>query len=341
MSRIGDVLGFPEKTPRKLCVLYVAESSGLKPKFVPALEGLFCLCCRPACRDMERAFLQTEEPISVKRAPEFLRNCADRSVAPGFSYFKPRENDDKIENSACKNVDGAACLNQNYSDYKSQNKQVAESKGVLSYNSSLRIALDQVDGMMSKKLSHLEELDVTHDEQPDHVAEVGRSECTITRSFESDFKLQILQSSVSTNIASSFDKCRENNNISQSSAVHTSFNSKGEDALKDLSSEAGVFSNSSGNSMDENEKLPKTSRKNWVEDNFQQFDSIIEKIGIGFQDNYMLAKIKAQENPLSSVEIGKLSLWGEDKELEWMKDENLLESVFQVRENELAGRGPF
>ncbi|KAK8959330.1 hypothetical protein KSP40_PGU020844 [Platanthera guangdongensis] len=117
--------------------------------------------------------------------------------------------------------------------------------------------------------------------------------------------------------------------------------SKGEDALKNLSSKAGVFVNSSGNSMDQNEKLPKTSRKNWVEDNFQQFDSIIEKIGIGFQDNYMLAKIKAQENPLSSVEIGKLSLWGEDKELEWMKDENLLESVFQVRENELAGRGPF
>ncbi|KAK8914123.1 hypothetical protein KSP39_PZI023556 [Platanthera zijinensis] len=138
-------------------------------------------------------------------------------------------------------------------------------------------------------------------------------------------------------MASSFDKCRENNNISQSSAVHTSFNSKGEDALKDLFSKAVVFSNSSGNSMDQNEKLPKTSRNNWVEDNFPQFDSIIEKIGIGFQDNYMLAKVKARENPLSSVEIGKLCLWGEDKELEWMKDENLLESVFQVRENELAG----
>ncbi|KAK8938537.1 hypothetical protein KSP39_PZI011576 [Platanthera zijinensis] len=195
--------------------------------------------------------------------------------------------------------------------------------------------------MMSKKLSHSGELDVTHDEQPDHVAEVGRSECTITRSFESDFILQILQSSVSTNMDSSFDKCRENNNIYQSSAVNTSFNSKGEDALKDLSSKAGVFSNSSGNAMDQNEKLPKTSRKNWVEENFQKFDSIIEKIGIGFQDNYMLAKVKAQENPLSFVDIGKLSLWGEDKELEWMKDENLLECVFKVRENELAGRGPF
>ncbi|KAK8961600.1 hypothetical protein KSP40_PGU004231 [Platanthera guangdongensis] len=142
-------------------------------------------------------------------------------------------------------------------------------------------------------------------------------------------------------MASSFDKCIENNNISQSSAFHTSFNSKGEDALKNLSSKAGVFSNSSGNSMDQNEKLPKTSRKNWVEDSFQKLDSIIEKIGIGFQDNYMLAKVKAQENPLSSVEIDKLSLWGEDKGLEWMKDENLLESVFQVRENELVGRGPF
>ncbi|KAK8967887.1 hypothetical protein KSP40_PGU014548 [Platanthera guangdongensis] len=284
---------------------------------------------------------QTEEPISAKRAPEFLRNCADRSVAPRFSDFKSHGNDDKIENLAFQNVDGAACLNQNHSDHKSQNKQVAESKGVLSYNSSLRIALDQVDGMMSKKLSHPEELDVTHDEQPDHVAEVGRSECAITRSFESDFKLQIPQSSVSTNMASSFDKCRENDNISQSSAVHTSFNSKDEDALKDISSKAGVFSNSSSNSMDQNEKLPKTSRKNWVEDNFQQFDSIIEKIRIGFQDNYMLAKVKAQENPLSSAEIGKLSLWGEDEELEWMKDENLLEIVFQVRENELAGRDPF
>ncbi|KAG0503416.1 hypothetical protein HPP92_003488 [Vanilla planifolia] len=64
-------------------------------------------------------------------------------------------------------------------------------------------------------------------------------------------------------------------------------------------------------------------------------------MGIGFRENYLLAKEKVQEDSLSSPDISKLGLFESDDELEWMKDENLREIVFKVRENELAGREPF
>ncbi|XP_020574964.1 uncharacterized protein LOC110020994 [Phalaenopsis equestris] len=157
------------------------------------------------------------------------------------------------------------------------------------------------------------------------------------------------------NLESSLEKARGNNDVSHSEysvrtcvsehvdpvIVNVPFDAlKDEEALNDISSEI-IIPASSANSDCQNENLAKTSGKSWTEENFQQFDSVIKKIGHGFKDNYLLAKVKEQENSFSSVDISKLSLWNQDEELEWMKDENLREIVFQVQENELAGRDPF
>lgn len=83
------------------------------------------------------------------------------------------------------------------------------------------------------------------------------------------------------------------------------------------------------------------AKNSWVSKNFQDFDPIIKKIGVGFKENYMVAKEKVQEQPSLKADISELGLLEEDEELEWMNDENLREIIFQVRENELAGRDPF
>ncbi|KAH0450927.1 hypothetical protein IEQ34_021619 [Dendrobium chrysotoxum] len=255
--------------------------------------------------------------------------------------------------------------NQRYTDHTSQNKQAAKSKVILSDNSSLSDILDQVDRKMLKSLSHTQELNTFQGDQLDHVV-VGRSEnaSTVCDAMTNEIKAnedwptttakpELTPSAFSINLESSLEKDRDDD-ISHSYpdrtgvsghfdpvADNVSFDaSKAEDALNDLSSKASIPSNS-GNSNCQDENLSKSSGKSWIEENFQQFDSVINEIGHGFKDNYMLAKVKAQENTFSSADISKLSMWGEDEELEWMKDENLREIVFQVRENELAGQDPF
>ncbi|XP_072959674.1 uncharacterized protein [Typha angustifolia] len=81
--------------------------------------------------------------------------------------------------------------------------------------------------------------------------------------------------------------------------------------------------------------------ENWVTKNFQEFNPVIEEIGTGFKENYMVAKEKAQDQLSLHSDVSQLGLNEEDEELEWMNDEHLREIVFQVRENELAGRDPF
>ncbi|RZR76898.1 hypothetical protein BHM03_00001798 [Ensete ventricosum] len=83
------------------------------------------------------------------------------------------------------------------------------------------------------------------------------------------------------------------------------------------------------------------AEKSWIEENFQEFDSVITKIAIGFKENYMAAKEKTQQQPSLSTDISELRLMEGNDELEWMNDERLQKIVFQVRENELAGRDPF
>lgn len=83
------------------------------------------------------------------------------------------------------------------------------------------------------------------------------------------------------------------------------------------------------------------AEKSWLEENFQQLDPIMKKIGDGFKDNYMVAKDKVQDDSGLSAKISELRSLGEYEELEWMKDEKLSEIVFKVRDNELAGRDPF
>ncbi|CAN6444745.1 unnamed protein product [Victoria cruziana] len=80
--------------------------------------------------------------------------------------------------------------------------------------------------------------------------------------------------------------------------------------------------------------------ESWIEANFEKFEPIIKKMGVGFKNNYMLAKEKV-EDELISPEVSDPRSMEEDDELEWMKDDALREIVLKVRENEMAGRDPF
>ncbi|KAK9279735.1 hypothetical protein L1049_013417 [Liquidambar formosana] len=80
---------------------------------------------------------------------------------------------------------------------------------------------------------------------------------------------------------------------------------------------------------------------NWMEKNFHEFEPVVKKIGAGFRDNYMVSREKANQELSINSEMTQLGRNEDDSELEWMKDDALREIVFQVRENELAGRDPF
>lgn len=99
------------------------------------------------------------------------------------------------------------------------------------------------------------------------------------------------------------------------------------------------FSEKSQDNDRQTEAKQVKDEKSWVEKNFEEFDPIIKKIGVGFQENYLSAREKTKEQKVLSAGIGEIAL--EDEEFEWMNDENLREIVFKVRDNELAGREPF
>ncbi|KVH91064.1 uncharacterized protein LOC112529136 [Cynara cardunculus var. scolymus] len=88
-------------------------------------------------------------------------------------------------------------------------------------------------------------------------------------------------------------------------------------------------------------ELGRANREKWMEDNFQEFEPIVEKIRGGFRKNYMVAREKVKEDINIVSELKMLELDENESEFEWMKDEKLREIVFQVRENELMGRDPF
>ncbi|XVF80241.1 hypothetical protein PTKIN_Ptkin15bG0055200 [Pterospermum kingtungense] len=81
--------------------------------------------------------------------------------------------------------------------------------------------------------------------------------------------------------------------------------------------------------------------ENWIENNFHKVEPVLKKIGDGFRENYMVAREKVGEGFNMHTEIAQLGSNEDESELEWMKDDRLREIVFQVRENELAGRDPF
>ncbi|CAA0816633.1 embryo defective 1703 [Striga hermonthica] len=85
---------------------------------------------------------------------------------------------------------------------------------------------------------------------------------------------------------------------------------------------------------------PLINKENWLDKNFNKFEPIVEKIGVGFKDNYWAAREKASLEPDLTTELAELKETAYS-ELEWMKDERLAEIVFKVRDNELSGRDPF
>ncbi|KAL6575633.1 hypothetical protein OROHE_001010 [Orobanche hederae] len=86
---------------------------------------------------------------------------------------------------------------------------------------------------------------------------------------------------------------------------------------------------------------PSVNKENWLEKNFHEFGPIVEKIGVGFKENYSVAREKACQVMDSKNELTQLESEGGEYEFEWMKDEKLREIVFKVRDNELSGRAPF
>ncbi|XP_031263108.1 uncharacterized protein LOC116121292 [Pistacia vera] len=86
---------------------------------------------------------------------------------------------------------------------------------------------------------------------------------------------------------------------------------------------------------------PYVKMENWMEENFHDIEPIAKKIGIGFRDNFMVAREKVNKQLNTFADITQLGSGEDDGELEWMKDDKLREIVFQVRENELVGQDPF
>ncbi|KAJ7962582.1 Embryo defective protein [Quillaja saponaria] len=86
---------------------------------------------------------------------------------------------------------------------------------------------------------------------------------------------------------------------------------------------------------------PSSMTENWMEKNFHEVEPIIKKIGAGFRDNYMVAKQKVNQQLDINTKMEPLESNEDDREFDWMKDNHLRDIVFQVRENELAGRDPF
>ncbi|KAL4204794.1 hypothetical protein AMTRI_Chr01g133880 [Amborella trichopoda] len=90
------------------------------------------------------------------------------------------------------------------------------------------------------------------------------------------------------------------------------------------------------------EAKPYKANEIWMERNFdEKFDPIIKRIGVGFRQNYLMAKDKVQEELSLSSEMKDLGFEEGEEELEWIKDDNLRRIVFQVSQNEIAGREPF
>ncbi|EPS64398.1 hypothetical protein M569_10382, partial [Genlisea aurea] len=83
------------------------------------------------------------------------------------------------------------------------------------------------------------------------------------------------------------------------------------------------------------------SSKDWMEKNFHEFDPVIKQIGVGFVENYRVAKERASLLELGSENGMQQQQHGYEDELEWMKDEKLRNVVFRVRDNELSGKEPF
>ncbi|KAK1285159.1 hypothetical protein QJS10_CPB20g01816 [Acorus calamus] len=81
--------------------------------------------------------------------------------------------------------------------------------------------------------------------------------------------------------------------------------------------------------------------RSWIEKNYHELEPIVKKIGDGFRESYMVAKEKAKDVTDLSTKITELGFNGDDDEMEWMKDGNLRDIVFRVRDNELSGRDPF
>ncbi|XP_076903470.1 uncharacterized protein LOC143558530 isoform X1 [Bidens hawaiensis] len=111
----------------------------------------------------------------------------------------------------------------------------------------------------------------------------------------------------------------------------TSLEGDGDALINDSDSKGESVKGSGGD-------LGRADRDKWIEENFHEFEPLVEKIRGGFRNNYMVAREKVKQDMDLVLELERDD---NESEFEWMKDEKLREIVFQVRENELMGRDPF
>lgn len=136
--------------------------------------------------------------------------------------------------------------------------------------------------------------------------------------------------------------------------VDSALSNKNSISVKDNRSKSSVEGHSVGGSVNllkslnrdyndsDTDPMPYGETKNWIEDNFDEFEPFVRKIGVGFRDNYIVAREKGEQLSDANSTLAQLQYENDnDEELEWMKDENLRDIVFKVRENELANRDPF
>ncbi|XP_048421221.1 uncharacterized protein LOC125468807 [Pyrus x bretschneideri] len=70
---------------------------------------------------------------------------------------------------------------------------------------------------------------------------------------------------------------------------------------------------------------PSVKYEKWMEENFNEFEPIAKKIGVGFRDNCMVSRGKADQESIMSSDMRQLgSNEEDDSELEWMKDESFI-----------------
>ncbi|XP_050204154.1 uncharacterized protein LOC126654131 isoform X2 [Mercurialis annua] len=113
-------------------------------------------------------------------------------------------------------------------------------------------------------------------------------------------------------------------------------NSDEKSKLKNLGNSERLFNGDSNRST---ERKQSVKTENWIEKNFHEVEPIIKKMGEGIRDNYKLARDRADQH--TGTDITNLEYINDDSEYDWMKDDDLREIVFQVRDNELSGKDPF
>ncbi|CAA6665741.1 unnamed protein product [Spirodela intermedia] len=238
---------------------------------------------------------------AVKSAEVELAECAkDRTISPDFSSHMALDHVQDRADSKYINEPSCVTAVDVFSSMDVEKSDVGSANCLSPENAD--------DGALQSSVTrHFEREEVAAHKESDDSVELYEPDHSDFRDEDHHPKEQVERPKVCNDVNGPLDSCAESSEKSRDNDRQTEVQVKDE--------------------------------KSWVEKNFEQFDPIFEKIGVGFQENYLSAREKTKEQKVPSAGIGEIAL--QDEEFEWMNDENLREIVFKVRDNELAGREPF